>query len=94
MKLVYKIHLDETIKYDLGWDEKDFRQSIVSILKNPHGYDEVENFNVTLDGSVTKAKLKKKGKEHEVNIRTTKEYPEDEIIYTAEIWPLEPPELM
>ena len=94
MKLIYKISMDETTQYDSRWGEQSFKQHIVSILKNPHGYDEIEDFDVTLDGSVTKVKLKKKGKEQEVNILTKMEYPEDKIIYTAEIWPLEAPELL
>ena len=94
MKLVYRIQMDETTRYDFGWDEVSFKQQIVSILKNPHGYDEAEDFKVTLDGSATKVKLKKEGKEYEVNIITRMEYSDDEIIYTAEIWPLELPELL
>ena len=94
MKLVYKIHMDETTKIDSGWNEISFKQSIMSILKNPHGYEEVEAFHITLDGSATKVKLKKKGKEYKINIITRMEYSEDEIIYTAEIWPLELPELL
>lgn len=86
--------MDETTKVDSGWNEGSFKQSIVSVLKNPHGYEEVEDFNITLDGSVTKVKLKKKGKEYEGNVITKMEYSGDEIIYTAEIWPLELPELL
>ena len=94
MKLVYKIHMDETTKYDSGWNEVSFKQSILSILKNPHGYEEVETFNITLDGNATKVKFKKKGKEYKINIITRMEYSENEIIYIAEVWPLKLPELL
>jgi len=94
MKLVYKIYMDETTEYDSRWNDESFKQAIVSIIKNPHGYDEVEDFSISLDGSITKIKLEKKGKKHEVNIITRREWLEDKIIYIAEIWPLEPPELL
>ena len=93
MKLVINISMDLTTEYDSKWNNESFKQAIVGILKNPYGYDKVEDFSISLDWSTTKIKLERRGKKHEVNIRTRKEYREDNAYYIAEIWPLESLEL-
>jgi len=90
MKLILRLYIDEIDRYDLGWKDEEFMGIIVSTLKSPHGYDEVEEFDLTFDGRENNLKLKKDNKEHEVNLKAWKEDHEDKSVLIAEIWPVVP----
>jgi hypothetical protein len=88
MKLILRLFVDNTDRYDLGWRDEQFFGIISATLKNPHGYDEVEAIDLTFDGRERKLKLKKDNKEHEINLKVWKEHSEDKSVLVAEIWPV------
>lgn len=90
MKLILKLSIDHSDSNDLGWRDEDFKETIVSALKNPHGYDKVKEFDLSFDGKVRNLKLKKDKKEYETNFKARKQVYEDKSILIAEIWPILP----
>ena len=88
MRLIVRLIIDETDRYDLKWKDESFIGFITSILKNPHGYDEVEKTELTFDNRERKLKLVKDKKTIEVNMKTRKEINEDNSVLIAEIWPI------